>query len=79
MHHIFIIIDSIRLITGSFNWTVRANKNNMENIVLINNSLLADKYTEEFNRLWKIITSKDISDYLSEEYKTNQFMKKLRG
>lgn len=53
MHNKFVLVDRSILITGSFNWTVQAAQNNQENIVVLSDSYLIDKYTTEFNRLWK--------------------------
>jgi phosphatidylserine/phosphatidylglycerophosphate/cardiolipin synthase-like enzyme len=67
MHHKFIVIDGLEVITGSFNWTVQANKTNMENIVIIQDSSIANKFIDEFNKIWITITSKDIYAYLKSE------------
>ena len=53
MHHKFAVIDEAVVITGSFNWTTQAVKNNQENILFIENETLAKAYTEEYERLWK--------------------------
>ena len=52
MHHKFVIIDGKVLITGSFNWTVQAVKYNNENVIMIQDEELAEKYEKEFERLW---------------------------
>jgi cardiolipin hydrolase len=52
MHHKFAVLDESVVITGSFNWTTQAVKNNQENIVFYENKDLAKKYTEEYNKLW---------------------------
>ena len=57
MHHKFVIIDSKVLLTGSFNWTVQAVKNNNENVLILYNIDIANDYTNEFNRLWKLFTT----------------------
>lgn len=63
MHHKFAVIDEAVVITGSFNWTTQAVKNNQENILFIENEYLAKKYTEEYERLWKSFkTIIDIDD-----------------
>ena len=53
MHHKFVVIDDLVLITGSYNWTVQATKKNNENVVVLEDPELAAKYTEEFNKLWE--------------------------
>ncbi|GAB1256610.1 phospholipase D-like domain-containing protein [Aurantivibrio plasticivorans] len=52
MHHKFAIFDNTWLATGSFNWTRSATKNNEENILVINDSLLIKEYQSEFEKLW---------------------------
>ena len=52
MHHKFAVIDHYVVITGSFNWTVQAAKNNQENIIFIENKYLATEFSNEFERLW---------------------------
>jgi phosphatidylserine/phosphatidylglycerophosphate/cardiolipin synthase-like enzyme len=46
------IVDSLFLITGSFNWTFQAGKSNQENLVVIDGKYYIDKYNQEFNKLW---------------------------
>ena len=53
MHNKFVIIDQRILMTGSYNWTVRATKANQENVVILENNHLVDTFTAEFNKLWK--------------------------
>jgi phosphatidylserine/phosphatidylglycerophosphate/cardiolipin synthase-like enzyme len=53
MHHKVIIIDGVRVITGSYNFSKNANKNNDENIIIIDNKKIADKYIREFYKLYK--------------------------
>lgn len=53
MHNKFVVIDARIVITGSFNWTVAAVDSNQENLCIIDNEVLADKYTREYEKLWK--------------------------
>ena len=53
MHHKFVIIDRILVITGSFNWTAKAVNQNQENILLLENKELANRYLCEYEKLWK--------------------------
>ena len=53
MHHKVIIIDGELLITGSYNFSKGANKKNDENIVIIHHREIAQKYIDEFNRLYR--------------------------
>lgn len=52
MHNKFCIIDEIKIINGSFNWTRNANKN-IENITIIQNETISKHFLQEFNRLTK--------------------------
>ncbi len=52
MHDKFAVIDDQVLLTGSFNWTVSADKKNAENLLVITDKELARKYTKEFKHLW---------------------------
>ncbi len=52
MHHKFAVIDGAVVITGSFNWTAQAVKNNQENILFLENEKVAKLYKDEFERLW---------------------------
>jgi len=66
MHHKFLIIDDIKVITGSFNWTRQANKSNMENIMIVENQNIAKQYISEFDRIWQLISSRGIGNYLKD-------------
>lgn len=50
MHNKFCIIDDL-VITGSYNWTSHANKNN-ENILITDEESVVNSYREEFDRLF---------------------------
>ena len=50
MHNKFCIIDDL-VITGSYNWTYHANKNN-ENILMTDDENVVDSYIEEFDKLF---------------------------
>ncbi|MFZ9718526.1 MAG: phospholipase D-like domain-containing protein, partial [Chitinophagaceae bacterium] len=51
MHHKFVIIDSKTVITGSYNWTIRARNYNRENILQIYDEKIIDEFTLEFKNL----------------------------
>ena len=53
MHHKFVVIDDSIVITGSYNWTRQASNKNNENVVVFEDVEIAQKYTEEFNKLWE--------------------------
>jgi hypothetical protein len=51
IHHKFCIIDDQVVIDGSYNWTVLAEKNNDENIVVIRNGNTIDSFVDAFDSL----------------------------
>lgn len=52
LHHKVIIIDDHTVITGSFNFSRSAEKNNDENIVIVRNATIAELYLREWRRMW---------------------------
>ncbi len=52
MHDKFAVIDDQVVLTGSFNWTISAEKKNAENLLVITDKDLAQKYTKQFKHLW---------------------------
>jgi len=57
-HHKFAVIDGETVITGSFNWTVMAEESNHENLVVIRDAKLAEKYVEAFERALALAQAK---------------------
>ncbi|HLB47017.1 MAG TPA: phospholipase D-like domain-containing protein, partial [Anaerolineales bacterium] len=53
MHHKFIVIDSQIVITGSYNFTKAAEQKNDENVLIIHDAGIAQKYLSEFKRVWQ--------------------------
>jgi len=53
MHHKFFIIDKKVVITGSYNPTRHAREQNRENLLIIRSPAIAEKYEEEFTRMWR--------------------------
>ena len=51
LHHKFCVIDQQIIITGSYNWTYYAETRNIENVVVIDDRLLAHCYLKEFDEL----------------------------
>jgi phosphatidylserine/phosphatidylglycerophosphate/cardiolipin synthase-like enzyme len=51
MHHKVIIIDGLRVILGSYNYSKNASKRNDENILIIDNAEIAAMYMSEFKIL----------------------------
>ena len=59
MHNKFCIIDYKTIITGSYNWSYKAN-NNFENIIInYNNEMLANQFVKEFNQIKKLYYPED--------------------
>ena len=48
------IIDKKTVITGSYNFSQNAEKENDENVVILHNSNVAGKFTQEFKILWSM-------------------------
>lgn len=51
LHHKFAILDSKKVLTGSHNWSLNANHNNDEVVLLIESPRIAAIYKDEFKRL----------------------------
>lgn len=54
MHHKFCVIDGRTVITGSYNYSRSADRENCENLLLLRDKKLAAVYRAEFERLWKL-------------------------
>ena len=52
LHHKVIIIDERTVITGSYNFTGSAERDNDENLVIVDNPAVARAYLEEFARVY---------------------------
>ncbi len=69
LHHKVFIIDNLTVVTGSFNPSANADKRNDENVIIIYDPDIAEKYLEEFNNLWHYgKEAENISIVLSEVY-----------
>ena len=53
MNHRFAILDSKKVVTGSFDWSEASEKWNYENIVIVRDSEVVASYQREFDRLWR--------------------------
>jgi phospholipase D len=53
VHNKFAVVDSMRVLTGSFNWTYSAENRNWENLVIIDSPTLAKAYAQQFHRMWQ--------------------------
>lgn len=51
VHHKFCILDGQTVITGSYNWTYYSESRNWENIVILDNTEIAQRYCSEFFRI----------------------------
>ncbi|MBS1115786.1 MAG: hypothetical protein H6Q87_170, partial [candidate division NC10 bacterium] len=40
--------------TGSYNWTQSAERANYENLILLDDPTVVARFTEEFQRLWRL-------------------------
>ena len=58
-HNKVLVIDSLRTVTGSYNWTHSAEFKNAENLVFIESQDVSKKYATYFEGRWKV--SKPIS------------------
>jgi cardiolipin hydrolase len=52
MHDKHAIIDGRIVITGSFNWSTEANQQNRENLIILNNPIIATIYEQNFQTIW---------------------------
>lgn len=62
MHNKFAVIDNKIVITGSYNWTASAGERNDENLLVIDDKNIIEKYQNQFNNLWN-------NEYSPERYK----------
>jgi len=52
MHNKFCVIDGVITITGSYNWTGRADLENDENVLIVRSAEIARQYKEQFDKFW---------------------------
>jgi phosphatidylserine/phosphatidylglycerophosphate/cardiolipin synthase-like enzyme len=52
MHDKFVVIDDRVVLSGSYNWTITADKRNAENLLVITDKGLAGKYEKQFKLIW---------------------------
>jgi mitochondrial cardiolipin hydrolase len=52
MHHKFAILDGATLLTGSYNWTRGAARDNEENLIVTDEPRFISSFTATFARLW---------------------------
>jgi len=68
VHHKHMILDKKTVITGSFNFSQNAEKNNDENITAIHSPELAEQYIARQKELWKRFKTKNPEFLYQEEY-----------
>lgn len=51
-HHKFCVIDGATVLTGSYNWTVLADEENHENLLILRDPALAKAYRDQFDKVW---------------------------
>ncbi len=54
MHHKVIVVDNSIVVTGSLNFTEGADKENEENVLILENPEIAALYLQEFQRVWSL-------------------------
>jgi phosphatidylserine/phosphatidylglycerophosphate/cardiolipin synthase-like enzyme len=52
MHHKFAIFDAKTLLTGSYNWTLGAARDNEENLIVTGDAHLLQEFQRVFDGLW---------------------------
>ena len=52
MHDKFLIVDGETVETGSLNYSAAAESKNAESVVVLHNSAVAERYGQEWMRLW---------------------------
>ncbi len=52
MHDKFAVIDGKVVLTGSFNWSLSADRYNDENLLILRSGDLASEYESEFDEMW---------------------------
>jgi len=57
MHHKFAILDGETLLTGSYNWTRGAARDNEENLVVTTDLRFIAPFVDTFDRLWEKLGS----------------------
>ncbi|WP_426349393.1 phospholipase D-like domain-containing protein [Alloiococcus sp. CFN-8] len=57
MHHKFCVIDKLKCLFGSFNWTESANIRNIEDLNICDEIALVNNYLLEFKALWELSKS----------------------
>jgi len=76
IHHKFCVIDHSTVITGSYNWSYKAETSNKENIIITEgDAVLAEQFINEFNNILNAFAPKDNNEV--EVLPINQILKRL--
>ena len=82
MHNKYMIVDSLFIVTGSFNWTFQAGKSNQENVVVVDDQYYIKKYNENFSELWGQFSSNELerkqhkaATTIQKQFRSNQATK----
>lgn len=67
LHDKFAIIDHNLVITGSYNWSTRADEQNFENVVFIKCQQIAQEYEKEFFSIWNSLSKENPSHPLGQK------------
>lgn len=52
MHNKFVVVDILRIMTGSYNFTEAAQKRNAENMLILHDKKTAQQYADNWGRHW---------------------------
>ena len=72
MHHKYIVVDGTTVLTGSFNFTGKADKLNCENLLVIHSGELARIYTANF------LTARALPPYVPPVVAPNSFLTRVK-
>lgn len=75
MHNKFVVIDYEIVMTGSYNWTMHASSGNQENVIVLRSQVLVQRFTEQFNVLWKEYYEFKLSGIKKSPKKTALYLK----
>ena len=53
MHHKFMIVDELTILTGSYNWTRSAAQYNQENTIIVDSDEIVSNFIDAFSQLWE--------------------------
>ena len=53
MHDKFMVVDGMTVETGSFSFTAAAEQNNAENVSVLHDPAVSQRYGQEWERLWR--------------------------